>query len=91
MKKTFTITAPDGIHARPAALLVNAAANFTSDIIISYEGQEANLKSILSVMALSIPSQAAIELSGSGDDAEAALDYLEQFIIDQDLGEICEK
>ncbi len=91
MKKTFIITAPDGIHARPAALLVNAAVSFNSEIYISYDDQEANLKSILSVMALSIPSKASIELCASGDDAETALKYLEQFLIDQDLGEICEK
>ena len=90
MQKTFYITASEGIHARPAALLVHAAASFTSELLITYEEQEANLKSILSIMALSIPTQATIQLSATGDDAEQALTFMEHFFDEQGLGVICE-
>ncbi len=76
MDETFHITATEGIHARPAALLVNAATQFTLEIDLYYQGQEANLKSLLSVMTL---------------DAKESLLQLEKVVIVQGVGEICEK
>ena len=37
---TYTITDPEGIHARPAGVLVKEAAKFTSKVIIAKDGQE---------------------------------------------------
>ncbi|MDF2616835.1 MAG: phosphotransferase system, HPr-related protein [Sedimentibacter sp.] len=41
-----------GLHARPAAIFVKKARNFDSEIIIKKGIQEANGKSIISIMAL---------------------------------------
>ena len=50
--KDFHIIAETGIHARPATLLVQAASKFTSDVTLSYQGKDVNLKSIMGVMSL---------------------------------------
>jgi len=41
-----------GLHARPAAIFVKKARNYDSEIIIKKGIQEANGKSIISIMAL---------------------------------------
>ena len=37
---TYTITDPEGIHARPAGVLVKEAAKFTSKVIIAKDGKK---------------------------------------------------
>ncbi len=50
VEKTATITNPLGIHARPAALLVQAAAQFTANIYFSKgDVDQVNGKSIMGV------------------------------------------
>jgi len=52
IEKEMVISNRLGLHARPAALLVKAAARFMSNIYISKEGNEINGKSIMGVMTL---------------------------------------
>ena len=51
MEKTITVINPLGLHARPAAKVVDCAARFTSDIRISYQSQEIDAKSIMSAVS----------------------------------------
>ena len=50
MEKTFKITAQEGLHARPCALVVNAATPFSSNIEMIHNDRAVNLKSIMLVM-----------------------------------------
>ena len=50
----YTITDPQGIHARPAGLFVKAAAAFPCKVTISKDGKEADAKRILGVMSLGV-------------------------------------
>ena len=65
-----------GIHARPAAEIVKAAAKFRSDITIVRDDLEVNAKSIMGVMMLAAEYGSTIVLRAIGDDADAALDAL---------------
>ncbi|TLG73816.1 phosphocarrier protein HPr [Culicoidibacter larvae] len=67
---------PSGIHARPATVLVNAAGGFTSDLKLEYNGNQVNLKSIMGVMSLAVPSGAEVKIIAEGDDAATALDEI---------------
>ena len=49
---TYTITDEQGIHARPAGLLVKEAAGFASAITIEKDGKKVDAKRILGVMGL---------------------------------------
>lgn len=84
--QTFKITAESGVHARPATLLVNKAGQFESDVNVNYKGKSVNLKSIMGVMSLGIPSGAEIEISTEGNDEEEALNALAE-VIKEHLGE----
>ncbi|WP_085991485.1 phosphocarrier protein HPr [Oceanobacillus senegalensis] len=84
--QTFTITAETGVHARPATLLVNKAGQFQSDINVVYKGKSVNLKSIMGVMSLGIPSGGEIEITAEGNDEEEAIAALSE-VIKEHLGE----
>lgn len=86
-EKTFKVTSESGIHARPATMLVQAAGKFNSDINLEYNGRAVNLKSIMGVMSLGIPQGSEIKITAEGDDADAALQALEDTIKKEGLGE----
>lgn len=69
----LVVTSPNGLHARPATLLVKQAQAFDAEIKISLDGRTANAKSILSVLMLSAVHGAEVNLSVRGSDAEEAL------------------
>ncbi|WP_246942516.1 phosphocarrier protein HPr [Bacillus pinisoli] len=86
-QKVFTITSDSGLHARPATVLVQAAGKFDSDINLEYKGRSVNLKSIMGVMSLGIPSGSQITITAEGSDADAAIEALSETIIKEGLGE----
>ena len=66
-----------GIHARPAALLVQEAARFQSEIFLSKgEVRRINAKSIMGVMMLAAERGAEITVETEGEDQQEALDAL---------------
>lgn len=85
-KRTFTITADTGVHARPATLLVNQAGQFESEVELIYNNKKVNLKSIMGVMSLGIPKGAEITITADGTDAEGALKAIETVVLEH-LGE----
>ncbi|UZM98485.1 HPr family phosphocarrier protein [Lysinibacillus sp. MHQ-1] len=70
MKKMYKITTPEGIHARPAALLVTAVTPFESDITLTFREKAVNLKSIMGVMSLGVKPGSVVEISADGSDVE---------------------
>ena len=72
--REFHIVAETGIHARPATLLVQAASKFSSNITLSYDGKDVNLKSIMGVMSLGVGEGADVKISAEGDDEAEALE-----------------
>lgn len=67
------ITDPVGLHARPASLVVQEANKFNSEIFIEFNGNKANLKSIMSVMAMGVKTGEEIEIQADGEDAAEAI------------------
>lgn len=75
-----------GLHARPAALLVQTAARFRSDIRIARASQEVrqvNAKSFNAVASLGIRQHEVITVSARGPDAAEALAALQQLAADR--------
>lgn len=65
-----------GLHARPAALFVQLASRFASDIALSKNGVEVNGKSIMGVMMLAAERGSTLEIRASGDDEQRAVSEL---------------
>lgn len=71
---------PVGLHARPATVAVNAASKFKSDVKVAYNGKSVNMKSIMGVMSLGIPTQSEITISCEGEDEEEAIKQIEDIL-----------
>ena len=64
---------PAGLHARPAAKFVQAAARYESRIVIRQGDREADAKSLIALLGLTIRPSSEIVLAADGPDADAAL------------------
>ncbi len=62
-----------GLHARPAAVLAAAARRFTADVRLTKEGREANLRSVVSIMALEVAGGDTVTIVARGVDAREAV------------------
>ena len=75
---TVRVTDPVGLHARPATIAVSAANKVGCDVTIEYKNREIDMKSIMAVMSLGIPSQADIVIKCEGKDEEEAIQKIEE-------------
>ncbi len=76
----YTITDPEGIHARPAGELVKACKEFSSRITLTKDGKSGDCKKIFSIMALAVKSGNEITMTFEGEDEEAAFDKVSEFM-----------
>ena len=76
----YTIKDENGIHARPAGLLVKIAQKYSSDIQIHCGDKSADIKRIFSVMGLGVKKGSSITITVSGDDEATAAQELEEFV-----------
>ena len=80
-QRTVTIASSVGLHARPAALFVQAATATGLPVQIARDGEDAvDARSILGVMALGAKHGEAVVLTADGDGADAALDGLVELL-----------
>lgn len=77
---TVTLTNPDGLHARPAALFVKHSNKYESDIELIYNGNKINGKSIIGVMSLGVYEGEEITIVAKGIDEEEAIADLQVII-----------
>jgi phosphotransferase system HPr (HPr) family protein len=71
-----TVTEPEGLHARPAAIFCRAAARFAADVRVEKDGASANARSLLSVLQLDVRRGDLVTLVAEGADAEEAVQAL---------------
>ena len=76
----YTITDPEGIHARPAGELVKAAKQFTSTIKLAKDGKSGDCKKIFGIMGLAVKNGQEVTLTFEGEDEEAAYEAVSQFM-----------
>jgi len=81
VEKVVTIKNKQGLHARPAALFVQIANKFDSDIIVSKGKTKVNGKSIMGIMMLEAGQGAKVTIVAKGEDAEAAMAELENLLL----------
>lgn len=79
----YVIQDEQGIHARPAGILVKAANEFQSDIQIDKDGKKGDLKRIFGVMGLGIKKGDNVQVIIEGPDEEAAAQKIETLFREQ--------
>lgn len=80
VEKKLIINNKQGLHARPAALFVQIANKYESDVIVKKGRQEVNGKSIMGLMTLAAEKGTLIRLKINGPDAKEAMQDLERVI-----------
>ncbi len=65
-----------GLHARAAAKFVGCAKRYSSEVTLSFQDQNVDGKSIMSVMLLAAPLGSEINLEVSGEDEAQAMEAL---------------
>ena len=78
----LTIHNKVGLHARPAALFVQAAQRFAADIRVAKGGEAGNAKSFKAVLKLAVYQNDEVTVRAEGPDADEALAALAQLVAD---------
>lgn len=73
----------EGLHARPAGLLVKTATKYSAKIELSFNDNRANAKSIMSLMSLGLTKDAEVTVFADGVDAEVALTEIKTLFINR--------
>ncbi|MFB4164531.1 HPr family phosphocarrier protein [Alteribacillus sp. JSM 102045] len=80
VEKTAEVKLKTGLQARPAALFVQEANRFQSDIFLERDEKKVNAKSIMGVMSLAVRTGGKIQIITDGTDEEEAMQALIEFV-----------
>ena len=78
--RIVTVSNPEGLHARPAHLLVMLANRFKSNILIGKDSELVDCKSILSLLTLGAGQGTELSITAQGSDAVEAVESIVQLI-----------
>jgi len=81
VEKIVVIKNKQGLHARPAALFVQIANKFDSDVMVSKGKIKVNGKSIMGIMMLEAGRGAKVTITTKGEDAQQAITELETLLL----------
>ncbi len=76
VSKVVFVKNKNGLHMRPAEVLVRLTSQFDSEITLSKDDIRINGKSILGVMSLAAENGSAITIEVAGSDEENAMKLL---------------
>ncbi|MCD5325306.1 MULTISPECIES: HPr family phosphocarrier protein [Pontibacillus] len=83
IERSVTVELSTGLQARPAALFVQEANRFSSDIFLEKEGKRVNAKSIMGLMSVAVGPGETIKLQAEGTDQDNAIEKLVEFVTSQ--------
>jgi phosphotransferase system HPr (HPr) family protein len=70
---TITILDPVGLHARPAAVLVQTAGRYQAQVRLEHGSKRADARSIIQLLSLGVRQGSAIVVTAEGTDEAEAL------------------
>ena len=80
IKKPVTIQLQSGLETRPAALLVQVASQYESQIHVEVQDKRVNAKSIMGMMILGLEAGEEITVEADGSDEIAAMEDIEKYL-----------
>ena len=72
IEREVTVTNRAGIHARPAAMIVQTASRYESRIMLGKDNEEINAKSIMGIITLGAGYDTMLKLTVEGPDEQEA-------------------
>ncbi|PLK59276.1 HPr family phosphocarrier protein [Candidatus Palibaumannia cicadellinicola] len=70
------ITAPNGLHTRPATQFVKEAKGFNSEITVTSNGKSVSAKSLFKLQTLGLTQGTIITITAKGEDEKTAVEHL---------------
>jgi catabolite repression HPr-like protein len=80
VEKKVTVQLETGLHARPAALFVQEANKFASEIFVVKGNKKVNAKSIMGIMSLAVSRGTEITITAEGSDEKEAVEKLVELV-----------
>ena len=80
IEEEIIVNSPHGLHARPAALLVQIASKFDSKVMLEKDGEAVDGKSIIAILSLGVNTGSTLKLIVEGVDAQEAFNELKEFL-----------
>lgn len=81
--KDYLITAPQGLHARPATTLIRITKTFKSAVSLKKSDKTVRLNSMLNILAMTIKNGETITVIIEGEDEEQAAAAIDIFFIEK--------
>ena len=83
IEKTVVVSMMGEAEERPVAVLVQIASQYDSKVHLVTGDKRINAKSIMGMMTLGLDAGEEITLSANGEDEEAAMAGIEQYLSNQ--------
>ena len=80
IRKPITIGISNGLEARPIAMLVLVASQYSSNIYLESEAKKVNAKSIMGMMSLKLQKGEDVTIVADGQDEDAAVSGVATFL-----------
>ena len=80
IKKPVKIQLSEGLDARPIALLVQEASQYSSSVYIEVDQKQVNAKSIMAVMSLGVKKGNEVIITAEGEDEEDAIAEIQKVL-----------
>ncbi|MDR0375724.1 MAG: HPr family phosphocarrier protein [Treponema sp.] len=77
---SYTITDPNGIHARPAGLFVQKMQEYQSRVMINRGDQSVDGKKLIALMKLRLKCGQTFTVQAEGEDEVAAIEAARDFL-----------
>lgn len=81
VEKKVVVLNENGMHARPAAMIVETSSQYRSTIVLDNGGVESNAKSIMGILTLSAVCGTEIIVRCDGSDEAEALEAVSNLFI----------
>jgi len=76
---TYTVTDDEGIHIRPAGLIVKKMKMYRSDVTITHGEDTADLKKLFALMGLGVQKGETVVVKANGEDEDEAISIARAF------------
>lgn len=87
LTKEIIVQNAQGLHARPAALFVQIASRYNSEVTIQKDSERVNGKSIMGILTLGVQPGIKVILEVNGEDAEKVIVELEDLLTKEVIDE----
>jgi phosphotransferase system HPr (HPr) family protein len=84
VRRSVTVVTADGVHVRPAHLLLKRASRYKSQVWLVRDHDRFDCKSILEIMMVAATCGTTLTVEADGDDAEDAVRAIVE-LIEQDF------